>query len=75
MTRKVYPYRHILKAITWRVLASTTTLLVSWWITGSWELGAGIMSIEAIVKMGLYYVHERVWYNCDFGLEKRDNGR
>ena len=75
MTRKVYPYRHILKAITWRVLASTTTLIVSWWITGSWELGAGIMSIEAIAKMGLYYAHERAWYNCDFGLEKGDDGR
>jgi uncharacterized membrane protein len=74
MTRKIYAYRHIFKAVTWRILASTTTLLVSWWITGSWELGAGIMSIEAIAKMGLYYVHERAWYNCDFGLEKRDDG-
>ncbi len=75
MSRKVYQYRHILKAFTWRILASVTTLLVGWWVTGSWELGAGIMSIEAVVKMFLYYGHERAWYNCKFGLEENSDDK
>jgi len=49
------------KAISWRILASTDTFLISWLITGSIKLGASIMSIEVITKMALYYFHERAW--------------
>ena len=71
ITKKVYKHRHILKSITWRAIASVTTFFVSWGITGSLEAGAGIMSVEAVLKMGLYYAHERAWYNWDFGIDKK----
>ena len=64
--------RHILKAITWRVLASASTFFISWIVTGSVNIGASIMSIEALVKIFLYYIHERSWYRLSFGLRHRN---
>ena len=55
--------RHITKTITWRIIASTDTLLISWLLTGSWKIGTGIASIEILTKMILYYFHERAWYS------------
>ena len=50
-----------LKTITWRVLASTDTLIIAWVLTGSFTLAGSIMSVEIVTKMFLYYAHERVW--------------
>ena len=65
MTKKnwVTQKRHITKTITWRILASIDTLLISWLLTGSWKIGTSIAFVEVITKMILYYLHERVWYN------------
>lgn len=53
--------RSAFKTITWRVLATTDTFLISWFITGEWTLAGGIASIEIATKMYLYYFHERMW--------------
>ncbi len=50
-----------LKTLTWRVLASTDTLIIAWVLTGSFTLAGSIMSVEIVTKMFLYYAHERVW--------------
>ena len=54
--------RHILKAITWRVVGTIDTVLLGWLITGNLELGLKIGGVEVVTKMILYYVHERIWY-------------
>jgi uncharacterized membrane protein len=71
VTRK----RHLAKTITWRCVASLDTILISWFITGSWKLGASIGLIEVISKMFLYYFHERAWYRTSWGvrIEKDDS--
>ena len=55
--------RHIVKAITWRMVGTIDTLLLTWFITGDPMLGLQISFFELITKMGLYYAHERVWFN------------
>ena len=63
--------RHILKTISWRIVGTLDTMLLSWIITGSWKLGLTIGSVEVITKMALYYLHERAWYKYSkFGLKK-----
>ena len=64
--------RHIAKTITWRIVASTDTLIIAWVITGSWKIGGGIAIIEIITKMILYYLHERAWYSSNWGINKSD---
>lgn len=63
--------RHIAKTITWRILGTIDTVLLGWFITGSWAIGLSIGGVEMITKMILYFLHERVWYRwIKFGLNK-----
>ena len=63
--------RHILKTISWRVLGTIDTIILSWIITGSWKLGLSIGGVEVITKMVLYFLHERAWYKfSEYGIDK-----
>jgi uncharacterized membrane protein len=59
---KVSYKRHLAKTITWRVVGTIDTILLSWFITGNLTVGLTIGGIEVISKMILYFAHERVWY-------------
>ena len=53
--------RSILKAFTWRVVASITTISVAYFVTGDIST-AGIVGIfDFFIKLLLYYFHERIW--------------
>lgn len=54
--------RHLLKAISWRIVGTIDTMIVSTIVTGDIAFGAMIGGAEVITKMVLYYFHERVWY-------------
>ena len=53
--------KSVIKTLSWRVLATATTFLISWLVTGSLAMGAGIATIEFWAKLVLYYGHERAW--------------
>jgi len=64
--------RHILKTISWRVLGTLYTIILSWVITGSWKLGLSIGGVEVITKMVLYFLHERAWYKfSNYGVKPK----
>jgi uncharacterized membrane protein len=65
--------RHLFKTVTWRALGTLDTILIAWVITGDGLIGLKIGFSEIITKMILYYLHEKIWYKIDFGLEKRKN--
>ena len=63
--------RHVAKTISWRIIGTLDSMILSAIITGSWEMGLTIGGIEVITKMGLYFLHERAWYKFSkFGLKK-----
>jgi uncharacterized membrane protein len=63
--------RHIAKTITWRIIGTLDTIIISWVITGSWQWGLAIGGVEIFTKIILYYFHERVWYKFSkFGINK-----
>ncbi|MFT7137774.1 MAG: putative membrane protein [Candidatus Azotimanducaceae bacterium] len=53
--------RSILKAFSWRIIATLTTALIAYFVTGEIMTAITIGGIEFFLKMGIYYVHERVW--------------
>ena len=53
--------RSILKAFTWRVVATTTTATIAYFIIGEIGSALAIGGIEFFVKMFVYYLHERAW--------------
>jgi len=65
--------RHVAKTITWRVIATATTVILAWLISGDPMIGLQVGGWEFFIKMALYYFHERAWYKIDFGLTKRRN--
>jgi uncharacterized membrane protein len=64
----VKPKRHIAKAITWRIIASLTTFIIGWLVTGDMEFGMTIGAFDVIIKIFIYYFHERAWYHSTFGI-------
>tara|TARA_R100001443_G_scaffold109780_1_gene121305 strand:+ start:1425 stop:1676 length:252 start_codon:yes stop_codon:yes gene_type:complete len=68
---KVSRKRHFLKTITWRIVGTLDTILLSYLITGSVKIGFTIGSIELFTKMLLYYFHERLWFRFSrYGIKK-----
>jgi adenylylsulfate kinase len=53
--------RSLLKGITWRCLATTTTVSIAWLVTGEVALAFQIGFVEFFAKIGIYYAHERIW--------------
>ena len=63
--------RHILKTFSWRAVGTLDTIILGWIITGNPLTGLKIGSAEVITKMLLYYIHEKLWYKIDYGLNQR----
>ena len=62
--------RHLAKTISWRVIGTIDTIVLSGIITGSWITGLTIGGVEVVTKMILYFFHERAWYKFSkFGLK------
>jgi len=63
-------YRSLVKAVSWRLTGSVDTLIISFLITGKLRWALTISGVELFTKIGLYYVHERVWEKLFFGRVK-----
>lgn len=70
------PSRSVLKAISWRFIASGSTFIISFTIfTQATEtafkeiIGAVslITAVDIVAKLILYYLHERLWTNIVWG--------
>ena len=69
--------RHIAKTVTWRIIASLTTFIVAFIFfrddPNVTEKATAVALTESVIKMGLYYFHERAWYKSNFGLKTREH--
>lgn len=54
--------RHIAKTFSWRLIGTLDTMILSWVITGDIKAGMQIGLADVIIKMILYYLHERLWF-------------
>lgn len=59
--------RSVGKGISWRVVGTMDTMMLSYFVTGRMDLAFGIGSVEVFSKLALYYVHERIWQKITFG--------
>lgn len=56
--------KSLLKAISWRIVGTIDTIVISYLITGELMMAVSIGSVEVVSKILLYYLHERVWENA-----------
>lgn len=64
--------RSVVKSISWRVIGTIDTIVISWAVTDNINLGLAIGSVEVITKMVLYFFHERLWSNIKWGTKCRE---
>jgi adenylylsulfate kinase len=62
--------RAITKTISWRVLATLTTIIIVFLLFGRLDLAAAAGGIEAVAKLVLYFFHERLWNKIRFGKKE-----
>ena len=62
--------RSIGKAVSWRVLATLTTMTIFYVLTGKLTLSLAAGGLEVFFKMFLYYSHERVWNKVNWGKSR-----
>jgi adenylylsulfate kinase len=60
--------RSIVKGITWRIVASLTTMTVVFFITGNLALVASVGLVDISAKVFFYYLHERLWGRVHWGV-------
>jgi len=63
------PIRSVLKSLSWRLVGTLDTILISWLITGETTVALAIGSIEMVTKMFLYFFHERIWNAIKWGKQ------
>ena len=59
--------RSLVKTLSWRVIATVTTIIISYFITGTLTLAFSIGIIELLTKLVLYFYHERIWNKIKWG--------
>ena len=73
-TKSVSKKQSFNKTISWRVLATTTTFIISGTVLKEFnEVALFIALLELISKFILYYFHERIWLKIPLGLIKLNN--
>jgi uncharacterized membrane protein len=51
----------LIKTVSWRVVGTLDTFVISYLITGQPHIALAISGIEFFTKIFLYYCHERLW--------------
>ncbi len=69
-TYKEAHHRTILKTISWRIIATCTTMTIVYFFTGQVALSLGVGVVEVITKMIFYYLHERAWSLSHLGRKE-----
>ena len=63
--------RSFLKAVSWRILGSIDTFVISYFVTGRLVFAASIASVETFTKIALFYFHEQAWARVPWGRADR----
>jgi adenylylsulfate kinase len=59
------------KAITWRAIATTTTMTLVYIFTGKADLSLEIGLLDVLIKLAFYVLHERIWERVGYGRNVR----
>ena len=62
--------RSIAKAVSYRLLGSAVTGLIVFFLTSKASVSFGAGALDMVLKIGAYFVHERIWNHISYGREK-----
>ena len=61
--------RSLVKAYSYRMCGTTTTVIISYIVTGKVVVSLAIGATEIIIKPLVYWLHERLWNKISWGRE------
>ena len=62
--------RSVVKSVSWRFLATATTVLLVFLFTGRVETAVSVGAVEMVAKLVIFYAHERLWATVPWGFER-----
>jgi adenylylsulfate kinase len=62
--------RSLAKAVSYRLAGSITTGVIFYILSGKITLSVGAGALDMVAKIGLYFLHERLWTRIPFGRSK-----
>ena len=62
--------RSIVKGISWRIVATMTTIVIVYLFFGRLDLAIAAGLLETVLKVGLYWGHEKVWQKIYWGKKR-----
>jgi uncharacterized membrane protein len=65
------PLRSLIKAVSWRIVATLTTIFLVFVFSKDLPLATIVGITELILKTFIYYVHERLWNLSNFGRQRK----
>lgn len=66
--------RSFLKAVSWRIIATVSTITIAWFMFGDVSKALSIGAVEFVAKFFIYYGHERLWQTIPQGTFPRVKG-
>ena len=60
-------FRHMLKAVSYRIYSTFITIAIASLVTGNASLAFAIGGVDSTIKLFTYYLHERIWYYIPYG--------
>ena len=64
--------RSWVKSFTWRIIGVLILLPLTYVFTGNWESAGGVTLSFNVIRMLLYYFHERAWENISWRKKGQD---
>ena len=63
--------RSALKGLSWRLIATTTIIVIVYLKTGQIDSALEIGAMEFVIKYLLYFGHERIWAQIPLGTVRK----
>jgi adenylylsulfate kinase len=61
--------RSVVKALSWRFLATAITATLVYVLTGKSEFAIKVGFIDTVIKLLIYFAHERIWLSIKWGQQ------
>jgi uncharacterized membrane protein len=59
--------RSVVKSIVWRIICIFVSVIVTFFLSGKWDIAVAVGTVYNVITMILYYFHERIWNRIKWG--------
>ncbi|HSG09939.1 MAG TPA: DUF2061 domain-containing protein [Longimicrobiales bacterium] len=60
--------RSLVKSLSWRIIATLTTIGLVYAFTGAVHIAMAVGGVEVLAKLLIFYLHERAWAMVGWGF-------